>query len=240
MILELDCGNSRIKWRLVNARLLVEHSGSLSWFEFQAGALPEIFAQVGVVRVRIGSVAAAEITEGLVAALRVLFAVEPEVVRVVSPCAGIRCGYDDPLRLGVDRWLAVLAAAAEFPSRDLVVVDAGSAITVDLVSPGLHRGGFIGPGLHMMRDALFAGTAKVKVPDLGRDLPSAVATNTERAVSGALRMMHLGLVEQCRQRFSKNAVIVLTGGDAESLLAELPGSVWRPALVLDGLRLALP
>lgn len=240
MILELDCGNSRIKWRLVNASLQPEHSGSLSWLEFQAGALPEIFRQVSVARVRIGSVAAQDITQDLSGVLKALFAVEPEIAGVASPCAGIRCGYDDPQRLGVDRWLAVLAAVAEYPECDLLVVDAGSAITVDLVSPGLHRGGFIGPGLHMMRDALFSATAGVKVPSLAPDLPSSVASTTGAAVSGALRMMQLGFVEQCRLRFSPDAHIVLTGGDGQALLAELPGSVWRPALVLDGLRLALP
>ena len=146
MILEIDCGNTRIKWRLVSASLSVESSGSLSWLELQAGAYPKVFTALPVSRVRIGSVASSENTNSLVSAMQALFQLQPEIARVASPCSGIECHYQDLTKLGVDRWLAVLAAAAEFPSADLVVVDAGSPITVDFVSPGVHRGGFIGPG----------------------------------------------------------------------------------------------
>jgi type III pantothenate kinase len=193
-----------------------------------------------VSRVRIGSVASDQDNEALCRLLQSMLAVPVELARVVSPCSGIQCGYESPSLLGVDRWLAVLAAANEFGTQNLLVVDAGSAITLDYVGSGRHLGGFIGPGLHMMRAALFAGTAKVKVPEMSDGFPVAPAVNTASAVSGALRLMHLGLVEQAQKRFSAKAQIVLTGGDAQILLSELEGAVWRPDLVLDGLRLALP
>lgn len=235
MILELDCGNSRIKWRTLPAAA----EGSASWPEFEARGLSALgLPKQAPARVRLASVARQ--TSLLTAALEAAYGVTVERALVVADCAGVRCGYREPSRLGVDRWLAVLAAAARFPGEDLVVVDAGTAVTVDVVSAGVHSGGFIGPGLHMMRAALYAETAAVQVPALQSDLPARPGDNTAAAVSGALLLMVLGLVEQARTRYAPLARLVITGGDGPVLLPALPGAVYLPALVMDGLAVALP
>lgn len=234
MILELDCGNSRIKWRLQPTGL----SGSLAWQDLEVGpgpwrGLPSVKA------VRLASVAGADKTALLLEGLRHATGCEPLQARVQASADGITCGYREFGSLGVDRWLAVLAAARRWPGESLLVVDAGSAITVDALAPGRHLGGFIGPGLQMMRRALYADTGAVKVPELLAGLPAAPAGDTQAAVSGALHLMSLGLVQQVRERYLSSARLVCTGGDG-TWLAQACGGDYVADLVLDGLACVLP
>src|SRR5690606_16101045 len=79
---------------------------------------------------------------------------QPEFATVTASCAGVQNGYVVPEKLGVDRWLALLAAYTT-AAGPCCVVDCGTTITVDFVDrTGRHRGGYIVPGLHLMRDAL--------------------------------------------------------------------------------------
>lgn len=234
MILELDCGNSRIKWRLWPAG----QSGQLDWRDLDGGqnpwsGLPAVDA------VRLASVASADRTALLIGQLRQITGCEPWQAQVQASADGVACGYREAGRLGVDRWLAVLAAARRWPGEPLMVVDAGSAITLDALVPGRHLGGFIGPGLQMMRRALYADTGAVKVPELLPGLPPAPADHTQAAVSGALHLMSLGLVQQARERFLPGARLVCTGGDG-AWLAQACGGAYVADLVLDGLACVLP
>lgn len=232
MILELDCGNSRIKWRLLPAG----RQGQLAWDQLDTVSwsdLPPLSA------VRLASVADAARTARLLTLLQAATGCQPLLAQVRACDDGIICGYQAPERLGVDRWLAVLAAGRRWPAESLLVVDAGSAITVDALVPGRHLGGFIGPGLQMMRRALYADTGAVKVPELLVGLPSAPADHTGAAVSGALHLMSLGLVQQARSRYLPDARLVCTGGDG-AWLAEACGGCYVPDLVLDGLACVLP
>lgn len=74
-------------------------------------------------------------------------------------------GYRDPAQLGADRWHALIAARARWPDTALVVVNAGTATTVDAIdAAGRFRGGVIAPGVRLMLDSLARGTARL--PDL--------------------------------------------------------------------------
>ena len=91
------------------------------------------------------------------------FGIAPEFARTARFAAGVTCGYEDPSRLGVDRWLAMLAAR-QLSNRPFIVFGLGTAGTADFVDgDGVHKGGFIVPGLRLMTEALFAGTADVHV-----------------------------------------------------------------------------
>ncbi len=72
--------------------------------------------------------------------------------------AGVTIRYSDPSRLGVDRWLAMLAAHAA-STKACLVVDCGTALTIDkLTASGEHCGGYIIPGLALMRRSLEENT----------------------------------------------------------------------------------
>ena len=85
---------------------------------------------------------------------------QPVFVRTGERAAGVTNGYTVPGQLGVDRWAAIVAAWHEQQTA-VLVIDCGTAITIDYVDAGgRHRGGLIAPGLGTMRQSLSQNTAK--------------------------------------------------------------------------------
>jgi type III pantothenate kinase len=158
----------------------------------------------------------------------------------------VRNGYVDPQQLGVDRWLAMLAAFARYRSA-LCVVDSGTALTIDAVSgDGVHQGGLIMPGFSLMRDALKARTGEIarlgrvfSAPDAGRQF---WGRDTDGCIRRGATAAADGLIGLCVAELSRSAAspvkLVLTGGDADNLRDGLsqPADIC-PFLVLEGLAL---
>lgn len=193
-------------------------------------------------RVRIASVAGDR--RGIAERFEDAYGVRPEFAETTPKLAGVTCGYDDPTRLGVDRWLA-LVAAWNAGRRAVAVVDLGTAATLDFVTAdGRHQGGYIVPGLGLMAAALARETAGVRVAgDLAPDLSP--GRNTAQAVRRGSTAMLLDFIAASVGRFADaradSPEVFLTGGDAELLAGRLPFALRvEPDLVLDGLDLALP
>jgi len=246
-ILDIDIGNTRVKWRL-NASQLSEQSGAQLLHSGEGGfSLP--LGDVRLDRIRIASVVKGAALDVVLDWCRHDQHLEPEIARVVENCAGVTQGYDDMSRLGVDRWLCLLAAYNQVNSA-CVVVSCGTAVTVDLVSlSGQHLGGYIVPGFELMRRSLFDGTNAVKVDAIDWPQAACPGRNTRAAVNNGVLLMVKGLVDQACDQLQKKGdlfALLLTGGDGEvfhSLFyrqSDLPKSCYCPTLVLDGLALALP
>ncbi|MYM65205.1 type III pantothenate kinase [Pseudomaricurvus sp. HS19] len=244
MQLQLDIGNTRIKWRCLQGGAVVRR-GVVS--RRDAGDDREVLRQLtaaagaGVVEVLVASVAGAEFDRLLDAHLDTAYGVRPRFARATAEAAGVTSGYAEPQRLGVDRWLAVLATS-RFPGDRWLVLDCGSAVTLDVLQAGSHLGGYIVPGLRLMSESLFAQTAQVKV-GLPRVEGSQPGTTTEEAVGRGVRLMVAGLVREavCHLEGPATSPLVLTGGDAAAvagLLRGWPGLRIEEDLVLDGLPLA--
>ena len=226
--LDIDMGNTRTKWRCAG----------------EVGALPSPTLPALATRparVRVATVLRNE--TALAEEVFARFGVRPEFARVQRRLHALVCGYREPARLGVDRWLAILAAWHSVRSA-LVVVCAGTACTVDIVAAdGRHQGGYIAPGLGLMREALRQRTAGIR-PRPGSPLDTmAPGVDTRSAVCSGTKAMLVGYVEfaiaEFRRRFA--ATVFVTGGDAQPLLDGLSGPVRHvPTLVLDGLAIALP
>ena len=241
MIVDIDIGNTRAKWRLTAGVKIIERgfieTGSQDWSALLAvrSFKPD--------RVRVSNVAGQMAEQQLRSVIAETLGIETEFARACSSVGEVRSGYDQPEKLGVDRWLAILAGWHLFRQR-CVVVDAGSALTFDFIDAQAgHLGGYIVPGRQMMMDALFDGTSGVRVNSShvhGADY----GQNTDSAVQGGCFATTLALIEKIilqgnEEQGSIN--MVLTGGDAELLLAQLPKTiVHKPDLVLDGLAVALP
>ncbi|ETX09937.1 Baf family transcriptional regulator [Marinomonas ushuaiensis DSM 15871] len=154
-----------------------------------------------------------------------------------SSACGVNNAYVEPSRLGVDRWLGVVAAH-HIMTCDAVVVDAGTAIKVDVVDKdGAHLGGYIAPGLVMMEGALLSKTARVRYDAnevvAGQGLPN----STARAVSEGCLEMTLGFLERIHRRYP-DCRWVATGGDAQVLLDLLGIPIeCQPNLVALGAKL---
>jgi type III pantothenate kinase len=255
-LLEFDVGNTRLKWRLRdNAVGKVLGAGALVHADYDdcaqllAVIKQEVDVQIGRAPsgLWVASVASDAIAGAIDVWARDHYGLAPEFARVSRRAAGVTVGYEEHHRLGVDRWLAVLAASVRSPQGALVV-DCGSAITVDVLHGQDHRGGYIVPGLRLMRGALFRETEQVKVAEVALGDDARPGRVTEEAVDHGLPLMAAGLVVEVLDRLKKNAwgwggwsgPVYLTGGDA-AVIAPLLGErqVYRaPDLVLDGLSLA--
>ena len=115
------------------------------------------------------------------------------------------------------------------------MVDAGSAVTIDIVdADGLHLGGYIVPGLGLMHRALWEGTDQIKV-ELKQGVNIAnPGVSTDEAVDKGCVLMLVALIESMVERYQ--CLTVVTGGDGMLLLEQLAvDAEYLPDLVLDGL-----
>lgn len=234
----IDLGNTRAKWSRfehgcrTGAVAALAHDTPAFLDEFVAALGP---AQPGA-RFLLASVAATTLTDAVMQRLADA-GHRGERVHVRPAALGVRIAYADPARLGVDRYLALLAAHARGDGPWLLV-SVGSALTVDLLATdGTHAGGLIAPSPGHMRQALAERFPALAVD--GGDLGDWAADTGDALASGALAAA-AGLVERthrlARLRLGAVPTVLVSGGGAAPVQAALPfASEWVEAPVLDGL-----
>lgn len=161
----------------------------------------------------------------------------------VSPSLdlGIRVEYGVPHEVGADRLVNAVAGMTRY-GAPLVIVDFGTAITVDVVSAdGAYLGGAIAPGLVTSMSALFGKTAKL--PKVGLEAPgTAIGKNTMDSIKAGVIYGNAGLVDSLVERIWKElgneTQVVATGGHAQ-VIAEHSRTIRTvdPWLTLDGLKM---
>jgi len=148
---------------------------------------------------------------------------------------GVINSYDQPHRMGVDRWMALIAAWSSCPEA-LLVFDAGTALTCDVIAAnGQHIGGFIIPGTQLMELALRRDTQRIRYDD-SQPVTLDAGTTTATCVSSGIWMALVGAISALQQRYPDHRSI-LTGGDGQALIDLGIVAEWRPHLVLEGLQL---
>lgn len=247
MILDLDAGNSRIKWRMSSSTGHVEQGTFVVAQPASAASalVEQLLLEVTVApqRIRVSSVRGEAFTTQFSSAASRQWRVEPEFATVTHEAAGVRNAYENPASMGVDRWLALLAAFHQ-AGGSCCVLDCGSAMTFDWADDaGRHRGGYIVPGLTLMGQSLAGKTPALAVP-LSPWGETAPGTSTATAIGNGILLMAAGFAARCREQVlpeSPDCRWFLTGGDAQVLSAQLSWTHELSAnLVLDGLALALP
>ena len=227
----VDIGNTRLKWRLqesgavqCSGAMLV---GDLSLAQLQA-SLPESASGVYW-----ASVAGDE--KGVCIEAWARESVIPcQQITTLECWQGLTNGYQQPQQLGVDRWLAMVAAR-QYTQSAVCVVDCGSAITFDYVNAqGRHEGSYITPGARLMSQALVRNMPQINFTQqvVEDALPG---TNTAQAVlAGCYQMAHHGVCGLVRNAQGRGYEILLCGGDGLAIANEL-GLTYVEELVLDGL-----
>jgi len=247
MILELDCGNSFIKWRVLHsdeAGLVAE--GVVDSDDALLASLRGVHG-LALRHCRLVSVRTNEETSALVALLEDAFAVTALRATSAREMSGVHNGYEEYERLGLDRWLAMLGAF-HLASRACLVLDFGTALTSDFVaSDGEHLGGFICPGMPLMRNQLRTHTRRIRYDDVAasRALESLDPGRTtvqavERGCSLMLRGFVLTQLELARGYWGDDFSVFLTGGDANLVTGVVPEARLVPDLVFVGLAMACP
>jgi type III pantothenate kinase len=239
MILAVDVGNTRIKWGLhdgnswQNQGWIATADGAGLRDAWKGLAAPE--------RIVVSNVAGPRVVMQMEEACKAWPAPIQWIAAVESQC-GVRNGYEIPSQLGSDRWAALIAARA-IALEGCVVVNAGTAMTVDaLTAEGVFLGGVIVPGLATMLRALAENTAALgegggHYTDLPRSTADAVYSGALSAMVGAVWHMNALLAGEIKRA----PTCLLSGGDARLLLPLLSGKTRMvDNLVLDGLiRIAL-
>jgi type III pantothenate kinase len=171
--------------------------------------------------------------EALLAALSARFTQvhQAQTQAVLGP---LRIAYAEPAHLGVDRFLAMLAATGTDAS---LVVGVGTALTLDVLdASGRHRGGRIAPSPQLMREALHARAAQLPA-DGGHY--AEFADDTAHALASGCEGAALALIERSLHRATEllgaPPRLWLHGGGAPALRPQLPAHLWQPDAVLLGL-----
>jgi type III pantothenate kinase len=233
-LLAIDVGNTRLKWAIYSraepgAQLLasgaafleqIEHLAEGAWANVPAHAAP---------RKMIGCIVAGDaLRQRVQEQIMERWDLQPHWVLSSPQEAGLVNGYDHPMRLGADRWVAMvgawhrmLATHAASP-KPMVVVMVGTAVTVEAIGlapapsgimQGKFLGGFILPGHGIMLKALESGTAGLHVPtgevrEFPTNTSDALTSGGTYAIAGAVwRMRH-----HVQSRCGKEPVLYMTGG----------------------------
>ena len=260
MNLLIDIGNSRIKWCLYNS---VENEfGSEGAMLHDKAELPALFSeQWGLLdnpdRVVISNVSGQQLAESMDAWVDKKWKIKTEYVKTEAFSHGVTNAYSDYSELGVDRWMAIIAAWQRFrqQGKAVCVIDCGTATTIDGISAsGQHLGGFIIPGHTVMQEILINNTSDIKMAkniltrkilrketSPGKTLsPVNFPSSTEEGVNSGCYLATISLIDSVvtsmQDDSGKQVNCIITGGDAEFVVEQLAGKFeYEPKLVLHGL-----
>ena len=215
----IDIGNSAVKWRTLESDVY-----SRNVDEFLISTLPQADSAW------VSAVSNSDIVEDLKSLFKEFHLVDSQ-----KKCNKLVVTYDDPSRLGSDRFFAMLGAMNHFSKKPLLVIDIGSAMTFDVIDEdGYHQGGLIMPGLGVLRKSFL----KFETSDVSSSI-NTLATNTTDAWKNGTQAMLLSSINDQIEKFNEiysDGIVTFCGGFADEIKNELPNSVQIfDNLVLDGL-----
>lgn len=243
MILLVDVGHARVKWAsLAGDTFQFGGSSGLAGLGFEDLAQSLWSDLPSPERVVISNVAGAERGAALRQWCAATWGIQPEVVVPQSHALGVRNAYAEPRQLGADRWAALVAARSKAEGA-ACIVDCGTAMTIDALSPsGEHLGGLIVPGLNMMHRALVDDVRGIQEA-LGikvQSRPALLARDTGGGIAAGTMYAAVALIDRVAEdlaaEIETEPTCFITGGDAGRVLPLLAGPwVHEAHLVLDGL-----
>lgn len=222
MNLIVDIGNSRAKVVVMAASRIVRE-----WVveDVDNQLIDTIFKEYAIGRAIVASTRA---NEAEVAELIRAKGTETIIFSPATTAIPISNDYHTPETLGADRLAAAVGAWAMYGDNDTMIVDFGTAITIDYVVDGAFKGGNISPGVTTRFRALADYTARLprccateEVLDYGRTTREAIEQGVMRGVEHEIR----GYVEAFREKNEKNCII-FTGGDAKYFVKRIKNTIF--------------
>lgn len=235
MILLLDLGNSRLKWAYVENDQL-QPAQALLHSEITPEILKNAWQHLHPQTIAISCVGKLELLNIITTTAHALWSdISIHVATTQIDEFGVKNGYLYPEKLGVDRWLAMIAVRQK-TIAPVCIVDCGTAITIDVLNEkGEHQGGLICAGLTLMKTALASHTADLPLANAPYHL--GLAVETETAIFNGTLFAICGLIEKVMSQQLGNPVLFLTGGDAEIIASQLTRPFCLETdLVLQGLQ----
>lgn len=234
-VLIIDAGNTSVKWAAFENDVLICIARDIQ--DAASTDTDEDCARLLAFKpdnIYFASVRNAEQEKELVLFIQVQFVgVSVHKLKSQERSCGVTNSYDDVSRLGVDRWLTVLAAFDQ--AQDTVVIDAGTALKVEFIpANGRYQGGYIVPGQAMMESMLVANTGKIRFNDADLMNYNGLINNTGLAVHLGCWEMTLALVERVYKQ-NEHKRFVFTGGNGNKIMQALSiNAKYEPNLVVQG------
>ena len=248
-MLAVDIGNSRFKWALFHGDQIRNSGSSVYSYENFEDMLNSSCMPDSPENVMVSCVAGEGIKDQFVKWGRKKSYANIDFAVTYKKQNGVVNSYLQPEKMGVDRWLAMLAAFREYASNEIefiCVVDCGTAITLDVLrSDGLHQGGLIMPGYQVMIQSLVQGTENIqhekknvleeaKYAGLGSSTADALVKGCGQIIVQGLS----GIINSYQKDPASDLCCILTGGDAQWVSSELAiENIHDPFLVLKGLNI---
>ncbi len=253
LFLLFDVGNTRLKWAAVEStqnpsdrnKKLWAYSGSISSKSLQSPELrAELSDYIAKTLPKPDAIAFCCVAgEAAIDNLKTLFPqwgdISWQQLMGNSPYKGIRTLYQDPSKLGADRWAAILGARA-LSATNALIVNAGTATTIDMLGGnGLHYGGWILPGLGLMQESLQGNTAQLPLAVRTDALSSQASfgVTTDEAITGGCDAAQIGAIVRATQLAKELhhpiERIWLDGGNAKILITEIKQMAMQQALPIE-------
>ena len=235
MNLAIDAGNSRVKWGWHDSTAWTALA-TVSLIEFAAAnhdINPFAATHADPEKIIISNVAG-DAAHQLIVNWTSIFEAEPHWLHGEAGRCGVKSAYDHPEQLGPDRWAALIAARS-LHGGPCLVVNAGTATTIDLLSAdGVFEGGLILPGVELMRFVLHEHTGRLP---LQQGTFRAAPRNTVDAIESGCWQAQAGAVERMARSLGPGAACIVSGGAGRVLAEQLSGIECRYVdnLVLEGL-----
>jgi len=248
MMLAIDIGNSRFKWAMFSGDVILCHGAFEYRFENFQSRLNSAELPYTTDLVMISSVADKELNNMFIKWLKENSYKDFSFAETRSEQCKVINSYKTPTNMGVDRWLAMIAAFRICSAKTdelICVVDCGTAITLDVLSAqGRHMGGLILPGYRTMIQSLVRKASNIQgFDDTKYDtfLASGLAVSTQEAISKGCSQLIIGgvsgIISSQQKKSAGKIHCIITGGDGEWLSGALTCSnLYNPFLVLQGLR----
>ena len=240
-VLLIDIGNSSLKWCIVGSNGLSAMSQQLYPKDITADFFIHNCQTLEKPNNIVVSCVAQDIVwQALEKACFELWDIKVQKVNSLKKQFGLINAYENVSSLGSDRWCAMLGGLHQSNSA-FIVINAGSALTVDVVNEvGQHLGGYIVPGINMMKKSLGLHTAQVQVDSTSNVLADlSLGRSTEECVESGIHLLMVKYIEAIYEKASldmKGCQTYVSGGDAKSIAALLSfNSDVVPDLVLRGL-----
>ena len=240
-VLLIDIGNSSLKWCIVDSKGLSAMSQQLYPKDITADFFIHNWRTLEQPNdVVVSCVAQDTVWQSLEKACFELWNIKVQKVNSLKKQFGLINAYENASSLGSDRWCAMLGGLHQSNSA-FIVINAGSALTVDVVDEtGQHLGGYIVPGVNMMKKSLGIHTAQVQVDSTSRVLVDlSLGYSTEDCVESGIHLLLVKFIEAIYEKVSlemNGCQAFVSGGDAKSIAALLSFNCdVVPDLVLRGL-----
>lgn len=231
MELLIDLGNTRAKYQLLSATSKKTIT-ALNYCEFTQEYFEQHWSNVNHIFISaVANISQVNKVEKWADEQGVLFT----HITTEKKAFGITAGYFNHEQLGVDRWLALIGASILYPHQNILIIDAGTATTIDyLNAQGQHYGGWILPGFEMMKNSLLSNTANINIEPINNVEISPGKSTSENVYNGCWLALSGSINQALIEIEKKNEVIdvvLLTGGNSE----QLKNLIGKPVMAIDSL-----